>query len=121
MRRYNIEGRVYPCIAKAEESSVSGSLFVDLSDREKDIANEFEDEWYERAVVEVEPLDSVTEYDILADSPVQALAFIGTSGVPAPLHGTWSYEYFREHHLNEFVNGVREFADELMHEWGEKQ
>ena len=117
--RYNISGEVYPCVAQLEGGSVDGCLFVDLSEREKDITNSFEDDWYFRQLLKVFPLQDDEPYGLVAHSPVQALVFAGEASDKS-LHGTWSYDHFRQHYLHMFTDNVHSFVDELLHAWNER-
>lgn len=96
-------------MAPLKGAQVRGQLLSDLTERERLIVDEFEDDWYNRERVTVHLEDD--------DQKVEALAFIGD---PKPeLYGEWSYEEFREKGISPFLETCHEFLEELKREWGD--
>ncbi|TVU33473.1 hypothetical protein EJB05_25293 [Eragrostis curvula] len=52
-QRFSIKGRVYPAILPVQGQQVNGKVFKDLTDRELEVFDLFEDEEYVRKTVEV--------------------------------------------------------------------
>ena len=100
--RYRIRDRVYPAIARCEESSVDGHLLSGMTPRELAVLDWFEDEAYVMTPVRAELADGAAAETI-------AYAYEDTRD----LHGTWDYDAFRNAHLDEFVVMCAAFAEDV--------
>eukprot|EP00741_Cyanophora_paradoxa_P002927 tig00000655_g2841.t1 len=127
--RYNIHGRVYPAIAPRQGGVVEGLLITDLDEDEWDILarDAFEAKEYAKQVHAVEALPVMArageDPDVRPGERPQAKAYVWSveQDLPGPpeepardsakLHGTWSYQSWREGHLKSYSEMCIEFRN----------
>ncbi|KAK3155990.1 hypothetical protein QOZ80_2AG0101390 [Eleusine coracana subsp. coracana] len=104
-QRFSIKGRVYPAILPVQGKHVNGKVFKDLTDRELDVFDIFEDEEYVRETVEVSLTDS--------SEKLLAYAYIWANASDPDLCGEWDFQEWRKVHLKDYLEMTQEFMDEL--------
>ncbi|POO03878.1 Gamma-glutamylcyclotransferase, AIG2-like [Trema orientale] len=103
--RYSIKGRVYPAILPVENKKVSGRVLTGITEPELYILDMFEDEEYERRIVEVSLVDS--------SERLLAHTYVWSNKDDPNLYGEWDFEEWKQLHLNDFVEMTKGFVEEL--------
>ena len=105
-QRHSLSGRNYPGIVECPGQRVEGRLLLDLSPAELDTLDAFEGPEYERRVVRIAAGGGggADEQD--------AAAYVFAAD-RRELGGDWSYEAWREAHLQAFVRMCSAFAEEM--------
>ena len=102
--RWRIHGASFPAIIRsAETDSVTGVLLEELTPRELRALDFYEDEFYERLAVRVEPISA-------GGVQLDAMAYVWPSSHShlVDIGAPWSYEAWRENVMTEFVSEVVE-------------
>ncbi|KAK3286060.1 hypothetical protein CYMTET_6363 [Cymbomonas tetramitiformis] len=92
-RRYAICDRVYPAVIEEATGSVRGKVLWGLSEQEKAILDEFEDDEYERKTLLVQTEGS-------GETEAEVYVYAAGKGNLLP---DWSYEGFRQVHLKDYI------------------
>ncbi|CAM6085046.1 unnamed protein product [Calypogeia fissa] len=91
--RYSIKGHVYPAVLPVKGSEVIGKVLFDLTDKELEVLDEFEDVDYFKKTVEPTLLDT-KELNISIASPLKANMYVWANSQDKNLYGDWDYEVF---------------------------
>jgi gamma-glutamylcyclotransferase (GGCT)/AIG2-like uncharacterized protein YtfP len=95
--RYGVRGQVYPGLVADPSGAVDGLLFFDLDEREMAILDRFEDDFYERAVIEVPS----------SRGPVAARLYPVPPKFRHLLEETpWEPTIFKERHLAAYLENI---------------
>ncbi|XP_047338507.1 AIG2-like protein D [Impatiens glandulifera] len=103
--RFSIKGRVYPAIIPVENKQVAGKVLLDLTNRELDILDAFEDFEYERHTVEVSLADKFEK--------LQTYAYVWANREDPYLYGSWDFEEWTKVHKDDFMKMSSGFMEEL--------
>ncbi|KAI3713820.1 hypothetical protein L1987_72406 [Smallanthus sonchifolius] len=104
--RFSIKGRTYPAILPVENKKVTGRVLIGLSATELDILDMYEDEDYDKRVVDVSLLD--------ASEVLQAYAYVWGNSTDPDLYGEWDFEEFKESKLKDYVEMTKSYVQELQ-------
>ncbi|CAM6091294.1 unnamed protein product [Calypogeia fissa] len=110
--RYSIKGQVYPAVLPVKGSEVIGKVLFDLTDKELEVLDEFEDVDYFKKTVEPTLLDT-KELNISIASPLKANMYVWANSQDKNLYGDWDYENWRTEHLEEYTKMCARFMDDL--------
>jgi gamma-glutamylcyclotransferase (GGCT)/AIG2-like uncharacterized protein YtfP len=106
-RRHPVRSHVFPGLIRTDDDAgdfanhgheITGILYRGLTSMEMKRLDYFESSEYEK-----KPCSVVTEPD---NEVVQALTYIWTNPRSELVEHEWSYEYFRENHLQDYLNHV---------------
>ncbi|KAL8267045.1 hypothetical protein R6Q59_004389 [Mikania micrantha] len=103
--RFSIRGRVYPAILPAENKKVTGKVLTGLSAAEIDVLDMYEDEEYDKRVVDVSLLDT--------SEVLQAYTYVWGNSTDPDLYGEWDFEEFKESNLKDYVEMTKRYVQEL--------
>ncbi|KAK1438229.1 hypothetical protein QVD17_04035 [Tagetes erecta] len=103
--RFSIKGRVYPAILPVENKKVTGRVLIGLSGTELDILDMYEDDEYDKRVVNVSLLD--------ASEVLQAYTYVWGNSTDPDLYGDWDFEEFKESKLKDYVEMTKSYVQEL--------
>ncbi|MGJ3244267.1 MAG: gamma-glutamylcyclotransferase family protein [Opitutales bacterium] len=99
--RFRLVDRDYPGLVKEAGASAEGLLYRDVTPEAVERVDAFEDTFYERQSVTVQPLDG--------GDPVEASAYVVPFLAAAELVDPrpWDYQHFRETVLPVYVDRIR--------------
>ncbi|KAF5754008.1 putative gamma-glutamyl cyclotransferase [Helianthus annuus] len=103
--RFSIKGRDYPAILPVENKKVTGRVLTGLSATELDILDMYEDDKYDKRVVDVSLLD--------ASEVLQAYAYVWGNSTDPDLYGEWDFEEFKESKLKDYLERTKNYVKEL--------
>ncbi|KAM0059341.1 putative gamma-glutamyl cyclotransferase [Helianthus debilis subsp. tardiflorus] len=103
--RFSIKGRDYPAILPVENKKVTGRVLTGLSATELDILDMYEDDKYDKRVVDVSLLD--------ASEVLQAYAYVWGNNTDPDLYGEWDFEEFKESKLKDYLEMTKNYVKEL--------
>ncbi|XP_076907873.1 AIG2-like protein D [Bidens hawaiensis] len=103
--RFSIKGRDYPAILPVENKKVTGRVLMRLSATELDILDMYEDEEYDKRVVDVSLLD--------ASKVLQAYTYVWGNSTHPDLYGEWDFEEFKVSKLKGYLAMTKNYVKEL--------
>ncbi|KAK9052760.1 hypothetical protein SSX86_029390 [Deinandra increscens subsp. villosa] len=103
--RFSIKGRDYPAILPVENKKVTGRVLIGLSATELDILDMYEDDEYDKRIVDVSLLD--------ASEVLQAYAYVWANSTDPDLYGEWDFEEFKESKLKDYLEMTKNYVQEL--------
>jgi gamma-glutamylcyclotransferase (GGCT)/AIG2-like uncharacterized protein YtfP len=106
--RYSIRGKQYPIIAKTNKQDVvKGKLLYGINPQEVRVLDLFEGDEYVRTDVIAQTEDG---------KQINAATYVATTNafetLKPHLSNEWSYEQFRDNHLQSFLNMCTKFKDD---------
>mmetsp|Transcript_28040 Transcript_28040/g.61366 ORF Transcript_28040/g.61366 Transcript_28040/m.61366 type:complete len:158 (+) Transcript_28040:77-550(+) len=110
-KRYSIKQRPYPGIIRDSDSVVLGEVLHDLTREDQDILDEFEDirsGYYAKTAASVVLQESQETFN------TEVYVYCSQSD----LYGDWSYESFREEHLEDYVEMCKQFKQVYLEDLG---
>ena len=103
--RFKMAGKRYPGLIWTPGEKVQGRIYFDLDDDSLDVLDQFEDEAYERKVLEIN---------------TQSRGIVSARGYVIPEEGkeflsadAWSPDEFLEVHLQEYISMCRRFRNRI--------
>ncbi|KAL8224662.1 hypothetical protein R6Q59_000239 [Mikania micrantha] len=107
---FSIRGRVYPAILPAENKKVTGKVLTGLSAAEIDVLDMYEDEEYDKRVVDVSLLfQSFCRIRLKSCRPI----YVWGNSTDPDLYGEWDFEEFKESNLKDYVEMTKRYVQEL--------
>ena len=108
--RHPVKDRVYPAMIPADKNShVDGMIWLDLSEREMQAFDFFEEDDYQRRLLQIQILAKNDNSMVPTDDNeiVQAEGYIWTNPLSQlELNAEWSYENFCQQHLEWYLSNT---------------